>query len=346
MTLQLYINNQKHLSIPMDLIFLAASFLKFDDIRKKVSNDSVSDNHLKLDNSNCIMDTITKNPGLQHISEDIFKLLDNKSLMNCRLTNSSWKNILQRPIFWLQKLEREGWGSLSKLIGDRHLAGDLARELRNFKGLPIYVRYKWKHLSQELEIFPMVEQQPREFLLILINIYHYRQRLFSLEAVVLLDKQKPNKYVDLVKSILENENPCSRVTLGSHWDISWINATSIHLAAFHGFTGVVEKLCKKYDDPLVNDLRGCNAMHFAAMNGHTNIVKHLMGFTEAPLAPDNTGWTPLHYAAYKNNLHTVKFLVGLTNTPNAPTDYGYTPIEIAKRFKNMRVQKFLEDYCK
>ena len=123
-----------------------------------------------LDNSNCIMDTITKNPGLQHISEDIFKLLDVKSLLNCRLTNSSWKNILQRPMFWLQKLEREGWGSLSKLIGDQHLAGDLARELRNFRRLPIYVQLKWKALSQELEIFPMVEQQPREFLLILINI--------------------------------------------------------------------------------------------------------------------------------------------------------------------------------
>ena len=29
------------------------------------------------------MDTITKIPGLEHISEDIFKLLDTKSLMNC-----------------------------------------------------------------------------------------------------------------------------------------------------------------------------------------------------------------------------------------------------------------------
>ena len=138
----------------MDLIFLAASLSKIWWYSKEVLNyDSVGDNHLKLDDStNCIMDTITTSPELQHISEDIFKLLDNKSLMNCRLTNSSWKNILNRPIFWLQKLETEGWESLSKLIGNRQLAQDFARELKNLESLPLDVQYKWRAISQDLEI--------------------------------------------------------------------------------------------------------------------------------------------------------------------------------------------------
>ena len=56
---------------------------------------------------NMAFDKITKNPGLQHVSEDIFKLLDKKSLMNCRLVNHSWKDILDQPNFWFKKLKED-----------------------------------------------------------------------------------------------------------------------------------------------------------------------------------------------------------------------------------------------
>ena len=53
------------------------------------------------------MDIVTKTPGLQHLSEDIFKLLDKKSSLQCRSVNSFWKNILEKPNFWLKKLSQE-----------------------------------------------------------------------------------------------------------------------------------------------------------------------------------------------------------------------------------------------
>ena len=53
------------------------------------------------------MEVITRNSGLDHISEDIFKLLDMNSLINCRLVKSSWKNVLDQPIFWLKKMNSE-----------------------------------------------------------------------------------------------------------------------------------------------------------------------------------------------------------------------------------------------
>ena len=53
------------------------------------------------------MDTFIKIPGLQHISEDIFKLLDKKDLLDCRLVTSSWKMILDQPKFWLEKLKSD-----------------------------------------------------------------------------------------------------------------------------------------------------------------------------------------------------------------------------------------------
>ena len=293
------------------------------------------------------MDAITKNPGLQHISEDIFKLLDKKSLMNCRSTNSSWKNVLQQPIFWLQKLEMDGWKALSKNIQDQHIAQEFVRDLLQLEkeNIPPDVRYKWRALLQNLEN----DNELKEFVLILIKIYYNRGRFLPLELVEHL--MNANKYPDLVESILENENPRSNISFFNqnskkYRGIRLYNVTSIHLAALYGLTEVVKKLSNKYDDPMVKSKSGINAIHLAALNGHLNIVKHLMGFTNTPMALDIIEYSPIHFAAINGNLDTVKFLVGLTKTPNTPDNYGRTPIVIAKFSNNKEVQRFLENYCK
>ena len=50
------------------------------------------------------MDLFTTNYGFLHISEDIFKALDHKSLLSCRSVNQSWKAVLDNPRFWIKKL--------------------------------------------------------------------------------------------------------------------------------------------------------------------------------------------------------------------------------------------------
>ena len=92
-----------------------------NDSKKRIAEDSKSEDQplqkrMKISSSNTddstkpiikplSLDRITKIPGLQHISEDIFKLLEKKCLMDCRLVNSSWKNVLDQPMFWLNKLK-------------------------------------------------------------------------------------------------------------------------------------------------------------------------------------------------------------------------------------------------
>ena len=200
------------------------------------------------------MDVITKIPGLQHISEDIFKFLDKKSLMNCRSTNSSWKNVLDQPIFWLQKLEMEGWKALSKNIEDQHIAKEFVRDLLQLKkeNIPPDVRYKWRALLQNLEN----DNELKEFVLILIKIYYNRGRFLPLELVEHLINA--NKYPDLVESILENENPSSKLDIDHFFlDLHALaRATQMLIAALDGFTGLVEKLSKKYEDPVVETSRG------------------------------------------------------------------------------------------
>ena len=78
------------------------------------------------------MDLILKNPGLQHIAEDIFLNLDENSLTNCATLNQNAKEIIDRPMFWFKKLSQkksfsnyiEPWKALirklhSKLISQK-----------------------------------------------------------------------------------------------------------------------------------------------------------------------------------------------------------------------------------
>ena len=145
--------------------------------------------------SNIMMETITKIPGLQHISEDIFKLLDRKSLMNCRSTNLSWKNVLEQSTFWLKKMKMEGWKALAKQIEDQQLAKDFARDMvdiyeqvEGLRNLPSDVQSKWRALSQELEN----DHQQKEFVLILIKFCNVQRGLLPMEVVVIL--KETNKY--------------------------------------------------------------------------------------------------------------------------------------------------------
>ena len=54
------------------------------------------------------MDSFINNPGLRHIGTTIFKNLDHKSLLACRLVSRSWKGMVDDPKFWLKKCDEIG----------------------------------------------------------------------------------------------------------------------------------------------------------------------------------------------------------------------------------------------
>ena len=51
------------------------------------------------------MEKLINNPNLaQHVGKQILKCLDNESLLSCRQVNSSMKQMVDEPRFWLKKL--------------------------------------------------------------------------------------------------------------------------------------------------------------------------------------------------------------------------------------------------
>ena len=258
---------------------------------------------------------ITKNPGLHHIAEDIFKFLNKKSLMNCRLMNKSWKEVLDHSMFWLKMMEAEN--------------------------VPEDLISSWKTLIQELDN----EQLSQDFVLALIKMFSSTKAIAPLEMVLALGQTK--KYTNLVEFILEHIDSSSKVDVQYGFRPKGKKVTlfkglyPIHLAAMFGLTELLKKLLKNYDSPVIKSEYGSTLLHCSAFNGHLAIVKFLANLTENPLTPNQFGVTPIHDAAFNGQLETLKFLANLTENPMAPNQKGFTPIHYAAVSGHLETLKFL-----
>ena len=260
------------------------------------------------------METFTKNPGLQHIAEDIFNILDKKSLIDCRLVNKSWRTIINWPMFWLRK-SKSTMPENSKT---------------------------WKILVDQIEDCQIEE----EFVNILIKNFKLTP-MSPLEIVVELIEN--GTYPNVVHLILEHVNPESTVDVevaptSTSICPTYRDMTPICLAAFFGLSDSVQKLVKKYGSSNIATSEERTPIHYAARNGYLEIVRFLVPFTKYPNAPDDKGFTPIHYAACCGQLETVHFLTGLTDTPLAPAIFGSTPIHYAACFGHLEVVQFLANF--
>ena len=311
------------------------------------------------------MDIVTIVPGLSHISEDIFKLLDKESLLDCRLVNKAWNKSLSRPIFWLKKSENEyqfsrGSGNLSNQ--------DFQKSKDNIK--------MWKKLVQELDkkqldnnIRLFVE---KDFVLVSMKIFKtiipkkqkeitwikkmwrtyfslkknnnsvqqpeaILQTFFPKHLEIVVKLGDDNKYPDLVKFMLQNISTLSRVEAHGYTNIS-----PIQLAAFYGFTDLFKFMTKR------DNFKSANAIHFASQNGHLDTVRYLAGSCwiewDTPITTLKDGSTPIHCAAKNGHLEIVKFLVRLTDNPNKANIKGWTPIHYAALKGHLDTLKFLAKF--
>ena len=90
------------------------------------------------------MDNLTKNPGLQHIAEEILLNLNYFDILKCSQVNESWKTILDKPHFWLQKhaqkptfKNKSAWKKLVQLTSQTDLEKKLTQDLSKFYFSPI-----------------------------------------------------------------------------------------------------------------------------------------------------------------------------------------------------------------
>ena len=155
------------------------------------------------------MDQITKNTGLQHIAEEIFKHLEKENLINCGIVNQSWKEILVGPLFLMKRIDNSN--------------------------IPADIKKNWKMLIKELEKVENLDQT--EFDFILENIFEMKPKN---PLKIVLELAEAKKHPNLVTFMLEymdqKASINAKVTFRQSWrEPAWIfGLTPIHIGALYG----------------------------------------------------------------------------------------------------------------
>lgn len=77
--------------------------------------------------------------------------------------------------------------------------------------------------------------------------------------------------------------------------------TSLHYAAEHSNSEIVESLIQNGDDVNIADSEGLSPLHFAALNDDEKVIQKLIEHKGDINKVDKKGYTPLHMAALNSN---------------------------------------------
>ena len=252
------------------------------------------------------MDFLTKNPGLQHVAEEIFMNLDHNDVIKSKTVNQYRYRMIVNPTFWLKKCLR-----------NRFLSKECKME--------------WTKLIQTLKTQIYKEK--------VTNCLMETHGFCTLSSMKLdetpLDSAYYTKDLKLIEYILK-----SKLTSSSK-----INEM-IHKSIEDKKWSVLEKLVAFADDPnLPNEKDGRTPIQIAATKGNSRVIEILAPLVKNPNAPFNQGLTPIQEAAEKGYAKIIKILSALVENPNAPDINGFTPIQSATANGHAKVVEILAPLC-
>ena len=306
------------------------------------------------------MDAITNIPGFFHISEDIFNLLDKKCLVDCQSVNHSWREILNKPKFWLKRLDEDEANSNKIMMPDEsdgssgnnsdNESEDSSDDDNSIPSLNCFSISKfscfdilcWKRLSQVLDEYP-----------------HYITEVFVL-FLIKMHRNKSMQPLEIVKMMLgENTSASNKISnvrgpLAGFLDIasainrgSGVNTSSYNFevrgtdSEFLNFI-----LCESHGHINIGEYWYLNPLHIAAYYGLSEVVEKLTknklgNNVYSPMVEALLGETPIHFAALNGHLDVVKILVDLTDNPLPSSRMSKTPLDFAKQNGHDDIVTFL-----
>ena len=303
---------------------------------------------IPLDYKLSIMEEV--NLRFQHISEQIFCCLDNKSLANCKEVCRSWNNFLDGQKFLhariiletvtkVHKVEKS-WFKVFKKSNTKIIL-DLRTAVEHlYHGSGIFTSYKEQMYC--LEVFKMTPG-PNQFVSPLHVAAAFGQLTLFNEILQRVENKFPidglgrsmlhyaaiNDHLNVYESIVDINGNIST--------ISTTNLTNSEIPTPLGFAVIHNslKVCKFIveNDPdqiLKDNTRGGQTfLHTAALFGHIEIYKMIIEKV-ADKIPLHCGFTPLHCAAGKGHLEMCRLILENVNDKNPVSDNGQTPKSMAK----------------
>ena len=273
------------------------------------------------------MESFVKNPGLQHLAEEVFLNLDSEKLKVCGLVNKSCQEILANPLFWLKKFIRRGlseknqmdWIEAIRITRDTDLEAYILRYLKRCSknekvvDIPCFInKQTLKEHSETIRIFLQGNCQELIWSKIGQECECGDRGILQILALFLDDPNTQNNGDGLMKVLI-----CG---------------------------GKVKAEILKIFLPLINDPINPNPhpMYLATSEGNLEVVKLL-----ASLNPNYASWyLILHIPAIKGFTEIVRFLAPLVVDPNFRNLIGMSALDCAKQNGHQEIVKILSPFAK
>ena len=294
-----------------------------------------------------------------HLSEDIFKVLDNETLANCEEVSKVWfAHLDDQNFLHLRRVEmiQETIGKFHQLDNEFHLAFDSTRvknildaaRMGDFETTKKYMiegienvyqksNGSWPHFFSNylcwaasngyLDIVKYTVQNTEDS--------GYPEMTFRNTGIIRYLKYKISEFMTE-----KSYSPLHHAAAGGHFDIvkylvdklsdknpivdfNW--KTPLHSAASCGRLKIVEYLIGENNDKNPKDRDGDTPLHKAVRNGHLDVVKCIMNNIEDKSPKNNHGRTPIHEAVSYRRLHVFKYIVANIDDKNPKDFQGITP---------------------
>ena len=240
---------------------------------------------------------------------EIFKELNNQSLLQCRTVNNSWKTIIdEEKFYWIRIIQNcDKYRQVVYTFSSKNFLKEILKD------------------SNLLALKQMALEAQNG------NMEHTIAVIFSKAYSIPSQKCFSQKMFDDLKQVASKD--------GSY------DATPLHYAAKIGHLTICLLMINKMKEKCPKTKLGCTPFHTAAYNGHLEVCRLMMDFSKDKNPKDlDLGRTPLHWAARNGHLQVFELIIKNTKNKNPKTLNGVTPLHLAARYGHVIIcQLILEN---
>ena len=261
---------------------------------------------------------LSRFPGL---GEDIFKELNDKSLVNCKRVCRTWDSFLVDQKFIL------------------------VRKIRKATGLSSEFRKLWK-LFPTSEKFTSEDMQTallkffENFQMLNTPVFYCKS--FEPNPLTILHVAAGMGNLTIWNSLTENLsywNPCDIQPRDKN------GAMPLHYAALNGHLEICEAIITKIEDKNPRDNFGFTPLHFAAYQGHLEILQTIIRQVEDKNPKCKRGNTPLHYATIQDRLQTFEEIMSVIENKHPRNNIQVTPFHVAANLGHFEICKYILEHA-
>ena len=298
-----------------------------------------------------------------HLSENIFRSMDNKCLANSREVSRSWAKEVFRSIGKKCLVTK-----MKKSLKDFH--NDTYLMLQRFK-----LTKPWENLFNKgnTETITEFSQAFVKFYTTVRTAYNAYPRTYKYPNSYLCIKDlKPlhiaaaTGHVTLYETLLENSRiknpsdkngnkPLQHAAFYGHLEMcknilkknfkkdknleSKNDSSCLYSVASNGHLDLCKFLLDNIKDISLENKNG--ALHSAAKHGHLEVYKLIMDTVEDKNPQNKEGKTPLHEAATYGHSNVCSMIISQLEETNPKTGYAYTPLNLAAEHGHFEVFKLI-----